>query len=406
MENSKKYVIGIISGVLLIASLAMLGSIVEHVDNGEILVIQDAVDGELHVYSTAGYHPQWFGTPTHYTKSFQFWFQKPTKDDPSAPDKSIKIRFNDGGHADVSGSARINLPLDEKSVIKFHTDFRSQESIEQQLIRTTMEKSVYMTGPLMSSKQSNAEKRNDLITYMEDQASLGVYKTKTVEKKIKDELSGTERTVSEVVIQEDTITKLLKRQEISPLKTYNISLNTLSLNSIDYDPDVEKQIKQQQSAIMQVQTAMANAKRAEQEAITVEKQGEANAAKAKWEMEVIKAKNVTEGQMKLEVQKLATTEAEFYKQQQILQGQGDAEKKKLLMFADGALEQKLATIENMTASWADAWAKRSVPSYYISGGGSGAKNPDDEFYQFMQLQNISNTKVLGLDLTIPKGGNK
>jgi len=235
MENSKKYVIGIISAVLLVASLAMLGNIVEHIDNGEILVIQDAVDGDLHVYSTAGYHQQWFGTPTHYIKSFQFSFEKPSKSDPNAPDKSIKIRFNDGGHADVSGSVRINLPIDDKSVIKFHTDYRSQEGIEQQLIRPAIEKSVYMTGPLMSSKESNAERRADLMNYMEDQASLGVYRTKTVEGKAKDELSGTEKTVSSVKIQEDSVTKIIKRQEISPLKTYNIILNTLSLNSIDYD---------------------------------------------------------------------------------------------------------------------------------------------------------------------------
>lgn len=41
-------------------------------------------------------------------------------------------------------------------------------------------------------------------------------------------------------------------------------------------------ISQQQAATMQIQTALANAKKAEQDAITAQKQGEADAAKAKW----------------------------------------------------------------------------------------------------------------------------
>jgi hypothetical protein len=147
---------------------------------------------------------------------------------------------------------------------------------------------------------------------------------------------------------------------------------------------------------------MANAKKAEQEAITVAKQGEASAAKAKWEQEVIKAKLVTEAEQKLAVQTLATKQAELYKQQQILEGQGEAEKKKLIMFADGALDKKLATLEVMTESWANAYAKRQVPVWYQSGGVGGG-NPDNEFSNFMNMANVANAQKLGLDLSIPKG---
>lgn len=402
--NNKRLVIGIISGALILVSLMFAGSMFEYVDNKEIVVIQDALDGELHVYANeAGYVEQWFGTPTHYKKSYQFWFTKPEKGQEGL-DNSIKIRFSDGGHADISGSARINLPLDVESVRRFHIDFGSQEAIETQLIRTTMEKSIYMCGPLMSSKEASAEKRNDLLFYIEDGASNGVYKTKTTDVKIKDELSGQEKTISKVEIMEDTIKKIIIRQEVSPLKKYSIQLNTLSLKSIDYDDAVEKQIQQQQQLTMKVQTAMADARKAEQDAITVEKQGEANAATAKWKQEVLKAQAVTLAEQQLAVQKLATQTAELYKQQQILEGQGESEKKKLLMSADGALAQKLASLEAMTASWADGYAKRQVPNWYHSGGNGGG--PDAEFTTFMNMMNITNAQKLGLDMTIPKGGNK
>ena len=60
-----------------------------------------------------------------------------------------------------------------------------------------------------------------------------------------------------------------------------------------YEETVEAQIRQQQSITMDVQTAIADAKKAEQRAITVEQQGRANAAEAKWAQEQIKATQVT-----------------------------------------------------------------------------------------------------------------
>ena len=77
------------------------------------------------------------------------------------------------------------------------------------------------------------------------------------------------------------------------------------MNSIDYDVEVENQIKVQQQAYMQVQTAIANSKKAEQDAITTELQGKAAAAKAKWEQEVIKAQAITQAQQEKEVAELA-----------------------------------------------------------------------------------------------------
>ena len=402
----KKYVVGIFAGVLLIVFGILSSRMWETVNSNEIVVIQDPLDGELHVYvggtATGGLVYQNFGTATHYLKSFPFWFSK--ANDQGAPsDQSIKVRFNDGGHAQVSGSVRINLPTDDKSVIRLHTAFGSQNSIEQQLIRPMVEKVVYMTGPLMSSKESYAEKRTQLLNDIEDQASNGVYKTVTIEKKRKDELSGQEQTFSEVDIIQ--VNGVVSRQEVSPLKQYGVVLNpgTLSLNAIDYDPTVEAQIKLQQSATMQIITSMANARRAEQEAITTTKQGEANAAKAKWEQEVIKSQKITEAQQALEVQELATKQAVLYKQQQILEGEGEAEKKKLIMSADGALDKKLETIENMTKAWADAYSKRNVPQWYQVGGGGSNGNPDNEFHTFMNMANIANAEKIGLDLSVPRG---
>lgn len=398
MEVSfKKIVATVFAIVVLITLISLSGKMAEVVDAGEVVVIQDPIDGDLHVYSQPGWVWQNFGNATHYKKSFQFWFSK-QNDQGSDKDESIKIRFNDGGHAQVSGSVRINFPIDEQSVVKLHTDFRSQEAIEQQLIRTQIEKAIYMTGPLMSSKESYAEKRNDLITYIEDQAANGVYKTLSKEVKTKDELSGVDKTATVVEIAQTA--GAITRQEISPLKNYHMQLNALSLNSIDYDKNVEAQIVQQQSAIMQVQTAMANAKRAEQDAITTEMQGKAKAAQAKWDQEVIKAKLVTEAEQKLEVQRLATTSAELYKKQQILEGEGESTKQRLIMQANGALDQKLEAYKEVQKYWADAFSKYQgaiVPSI-VTGGSSGSNG--NGMLSAMDWMGIKIAKDMSTDMKI------
>ena len=121
---------------------------------------------------------------------------------------------------------------------------------------------------------------------------------------------------------------------------------------------------------MYVQTAIAAAKKAEQNAITVEKQGEAEAMKAKWDQEVIKARAVTESEQKKEVAKLDKEAAEFKKQELILLGQGEAERKKLVMNADGALEKKLEVYKEVNLRYAEAIEKYKgnwVPSVTMGG---------------------------------------
>lgn len=78
------------------------------------------------------------------------------------------------------------------------------------------------------------------------------------------------------------------RQEASPLDEFKLHAFNFAIQDVIYDQTVVNQIKQQQAAIMQVQTAIAQSKQAEQAAITAEKNGQAEAAKAKWDQEVIK----------------------------------------------------------------------------------------------------------------------
>ena len=176
--SPKQMLYGAGLGIALIIGVTSISRIWETVDAGEIVAKQNMLDGNLQFWTTSGPKLQLFGKITHYKQSSQVWFLgKLKEEDTEMQGIPIKIRFNDGGHANISGSLRFDLPLDDEHLTKLHKKFNSQESIEQQLVRTVVEKSVYMSGPLMSSTESYAERRSDLARFIEDQIIGGVYKS-------------------------------------------------------------------------------------------------------------------------------------------------------------------------------------------------------------------------------------
>jgi hypothetical protein len=256
-----------------------------------------------------------------------------------------------------------------------------------------------MTGPVLSSKESYAEKRNDMLQFIEDQAVHGVYQTQSREIDTKDLITGENKRTVVVEIRRDTTGNVL-RQEDSPLARFGVRVYNLSINEIKYDDAVEKQIAAQQEATMQVQTARANALKAEQDAITTAKQGEAAAVKTKWEQEQINSKLVAEAEGRKKAAQLDKEAAEFTKQKDILLGQGEAEKQRLLMEANGALDPKLEAYKAVNKVWADAFARMQVPvvpSTVIGGNGTSGSNSAQNLMDMLQ---IKTAKELSLDLNV------
>jgi hypothetical protein len=393
-----------IAGVMLLLLAMSAGKLFENVNADEIVVIQSPISGTLTWYTAAGLKWQGWGYVTRYRKSFTYWFSY-RPDQGARSDQALKTRFYDGGHAKISGSVRVDLPLDEKSLTALHIRFGSQDAIEHAVVGTVFEKSVYMAGPLMSSKESYAEKRPLLIFYIEDQALHGVYQTTTQDVRMKDPITGVEKTVTLTkIIENPKAPGGMARQEVSPLQEFSLRCYNLAINQITYDPIVEKQILQQQEAIMAVQTAVARAKEAEQDALTAEQRGLANAKKAKWEQEVIKAQQMTEAEQRLGVAEFDRKTAEQRKQESILLGQGEAERRRLVMEADSALEVKIAAWKEVNKYYAEQIGKqRWVPE--IQWGGSGQQIPGQAANDLVNLFVINIAKQLGLDMKVREKAN-
>lgn len=387
----KKITLIALSVVALILLISYSGKMFEEVEAGEIVVIQHPLSGELDVITTPGTYSQYLGKATHYKRRTQIWFSKNSGQGDTV-DQSIKVRFNDGGHAQISGSASMELPLDVKAITALHSNFGSQEAIEHELVKTVLQKAVFMSGPLMSSKESYAEKRNELINYIEDQASHGVYKTIQRDDKTFDVFTNAEKVITVVEIQKDAKGGFA-RVEKSPIQRYNVTLSNLSINGVDYDKAVEAQIKQQQQLVMQVQTAIANAKKSEQDALTSEQKGKADAAAAKWAQEVIKAKLVTEAQQRKEVAALQAQAAELEAKKTRIDADAEAYKNSKLVSA-GLSPIDRAEYEMKTKiEVAKALSNITFPSTYMTGqGGNGKESMLEAILGANMLQQLNAPK--------------
>lgn len=383
---------GIIAGIVLVLMLILFSMSVTVLDAKHVMVIQYP-NGTLKAFTEPGPYAQWFGHVTKYERRAQYAFGDKNGNPP------LRVRFNDGGHADLTGAISWEIPTKPEQLIHLQKDFASQEAIEQQLVAKALNNAVYFTGPLMSSTESTGERRGELLQAIDDQARNGVYQTATRQEKTKDPITGLEKTVAVVELLRDKNGAIL-RNSGSAIGDYGIALLPPSVNEIKYDQVVEGQIAERQKSITQVQIALANAKRAEQDALTAEKQGQANAAKAKWEQETIKAKVVTEAEQELAVATLTRQSAEQTKQTNILLGQGEAERKRLVMSADGALDQKLQAYIQVSGMYAKAMGEYKgawVPTTVMGAGQSGTINGAS---QLVELLTAKTARDLGVDMSV------
>lgn len=398
----------------------------EDLDASEIMVIQAPFSGKLTWHITPGTKWQGWGAVTKYPRRTQLWFSaKPVQG--RTTDESLQIRFNDGAKATISGSLSYEMPMDEVKLTDIHMKFHNAQSLEQQMIFPTLEKSVYMTGPLLSSAESYASRRNELLKLIDDQFITGVYKTKSRDERTIDPVTGQSKTVKVVEIMLDAKTNEPERQDVSPLQLFGIQIFGLAINEITYDANVEIQIQEQQKSIMAVQTSLATTKMAEQKGLTAEAEGKAAATEAEWKQKVIAAQATAEAdqlkqvaitkatqekevaltaaQQALEVAQLQTQAAEQEKLAAILKGEGEAMARKLVMDADGSLDHKLQAWVQVNSEYAraigehrGAWVPSVVMGASSTTNGTGSQAATD----LISLLSVKTAKDLGLSTEIPE----
>ena len=368
----KKIVMASVIGILVIVFLCCIGSIVEDVQNEDIVVNQVPISGTMAVWSQPGMYAQKFGHTTTYHKTEQLWFGAQNNGEP------IPVIFNDASNGLIYGSLRVKLPTDRDHMLRIQTDYNGMDRLMNDLVRPTVVKVVYASGPLMSAYESVSEKKNNLIEYITDQLNNGVYTTSISIAEVIDPITGEKKQQKFAVLIPDSMSAGgYRRSEKSPFDYYGIEIGQVSVSKIDYEERVQKQIAQQQEANMLVQTSKAKSLAAQQEAIRAEEEGKAEAAKAKWEQEKIKAVEVTKAEQEYEVARLAALKAEEEKKKIIAEGQAQAEANRLKVAAGMTPQERAEWDYKTKVGVADAMSQIKLPTYVVAGGGNGQSNAMD-----------------------------
>jgi regulator of protease activity HflC (stomatin/prohibitin superfamily) len=372
----KKQIAGIFMGLIVIILVASLGKLIELVNTDKTVVCQH-LNGELSYWTDPGPHMQWWGDVVSYDKTSQLWFSDTDGEGGEGDvDLGIPIIFNDAGNGKINGSLRVVLPVGDDKLYKIRTSFPSMKSLMYDLVRPAVVKVVYASGTLMSSFESYAEKKTDLIFYINDQLENGVYKTRIVEVVTTDELDQSKTKTIRVasLINNPTAPGGYERQEKSPLTEYGITADNLSISSITYEEKILNQIADQQKARMNLLTAQAQAAEAKQQAIRAEEQGKANAMTAKWEQEKVKAVEVTKAEQQFQVAQFEAKRAKEEVAEKVIQeGRAEAEANKAKVAA-GLTPQERAEWEYKTkVGVAEALSKLQLPTV-IMGGSQGQGN--------------------------------
>ena len=365
---SFRRIFAIIIAAIAVFCLASLGKIGEDVKNETIVVNQFPFTGNMEYWTTPGYHWQWFGKTTTYYKTSQLWFGSDNEEGKQMGNP-IPVIFNDASDGMIYGSLRVKLPTETKYLERIQTDYNGMDRLMQDLVRPTVTKVIYASGPLMSAFESYAEKKNDLIEYVTDQLNNGVYKTTVKQVEVIDQFSGEKKSVkvASLIIDEDAPGGYA-RSESSPFAYYGLEIGQVAVSKIGYSQKVMQQIAQQQEANMLVATSKSKSLAAQQETIRIAEEGKAAAEKAKWEQEKIKVVAVTKASQEYEVSRLEAQKANEVAKKVKAEGEAQAAAARAKVSAGLEPEVKARIDKETKIGVAEALSKIQLPKVVMTGG--------------------------------------
>jgi len=394
-------------GLILLAMMAGINNA------GHRTVIQTP-GGNLSVKFEPGIYFTSFGKTWEYNDFITFDHDREKADGGAVLDQTgIGVRYQDGGMGAVYGKSRYALPNDEVSMLDLHKAFRSNKGVANKLIKPVVEEAMNLTAGLMRSEEAYATKRAIFTELAKSQIAKGKFVTRIKIITVTDETTGKS---IETEVPEIVTVGTVRQHVPSDLAKFGVTLETIQLNDPGFEGSTKTQIADKREATMAIITAKANAEKAKQEAITAEEQGKANVMTAQYQQEVIKEKAIVvaeqakevatiAAEQKVEVARQAQLEAVQFKLKaieikaaNILEGEGLAEKKRLIIEADGALEQKLKTYERVNGYYAEAVGKNKWVSEVSMGGGESGGG--DTATQLINLLTTKTAKDLALDMSM------
>lgn len=379
--------------VLLFFSLLTIIGCTISPESGQYAVESDKFNGEITVHEGPGMVDMFnvFDAVKYYDKENMYSFSHFSNEGTSA-DESIYVKFADFGEANISGTVRYAIPTSDSIMQILHERYEDQDGIEKELIRQAIERAVYLSGPLMTSQESNSSQRAYLLDVIMDQAQNGVYRVKSEDIKVMDVATNKEKTIKvSRPIDCDTGNNCINgyvRTEPSPLNEYNIRLYNFTIKRIEYSGPVKDQIAKQQEMNMQMEELSIKAKKSQTEAITTVENAKAEVALVNAE----KDKQVAQAQANTAVAREKLEQAKLDAAAQLVLKKAEAEGNRLKVQA-GLTPLEKARIDKETAIGVAAeLAKRPVPMIVNNGSGNNLENAYSTKEMLLLLDQIKKNK--------------
>lgn len=396
MIGRKKIVIGVV--VLLVI---LFGSFfIKNNDSTQYQVIQTPF-GQLYTYDKPG---MFFVFPFSQTTTYDKYgteFYSKWPDESSKSDTSVDVRFADGGIGYVSMGVRWEKPVDEAQRLLLHKVFRNDRNFRLALIEQNANQAGLVAASMFTAEGSYRQ-RAQFMSSITDQTMNGIYETRS--KELKNADTNDTVVVQEVIKNDEGIIKRKPRD----LEKYGVRISNVDIKDIDYHADVQSKIDQKLAKAQEAELAKYEAEKARQETLVNEEKGRQEVVKAKYEEEQKKAKAEVAAQQQLAVAKLAQQQAQveletkrLKAEQTRVQASAEAEAKRKLMEADGALQAKLDTVLAINKVWADAYTKQR-PTPDIVFGDTNGKSAGLDANSFMQIMTLNAAKQLQVDLNVKK----
>lgn len=361
----------LISVIMVVATISILvlfgGKIFENNEAGKFHIKRAFITGNIRVIDEPGVYGQWFGKIFEYQNVATIGFGKEVGEG-SADIDAIDVIFNDGSKATNSGLVRIKLPPvgQRESLLSEYS--KGYDHFINAGILPVVRNAVKLSANLRSAQDAYTT----LAVYqqcIQDQLEHGAYITYSSVDTIINATGDFEtKQVTKIKLDENGV----PMRKPNRLQELGCEVLECVIDVPVFDETVEKSIAKRKDEAMETELSKQKALRAKQEAITEEQQGLANVAKAKYEKEVEKIKEVTEAEKKFEVEKLAALTAKETAKKVEAEGLAKAAANRALVSA-GLTPLEKATIDKETAIGVAAeLAKRPVPYIVMDGAQGGA----------------------------------
>jgi len=325
---------------------------------------------------------------------------------------SQSLVFLDQVDADVTATARFELPSDEDGFLKMARLYRTPDNLLRTELIPVFQETLGATAALMSAKDYFQGGKTEFNNEFKRQMENGIYIVRRVEEVVRLEdpnlgsanaaLGTSQQDYGDQVKTVFTVKKILDETGQPQRKEQSFKKFGISVTDIDPNTEFKKRMRLRQQAAADRAIAREQRIQEEEQRLLAIAKGEREVAERQAQAKVRQIEQTTNAETE---KQLAITSANKLKEQakidrerfvillekaeidaEAIKVAADAEAyaKAAVLEADNALAQKLEAEISIQRVWAEAYAKRNVPTYVFGAGDGDRPTGGDQEAQLLQ----------------------